>query len=65
MFNWNTVTWRPILMRGATAYEMQFGPLWVRYVHLNGEWWGKRWPWQRLGVTIADNNGYFHHLVHE
>lgn len=27
------------MFRGATAYEAQIGPLWLRFVHLRGDGW--------------------------
>lgn len=42
-----TMRWWVIPMRGATAYEWQWGRLGLRICHLCGRFWAWR-PWRRF-----------------
>lgn len=45
-----TFTWH----RGATAYELQVGRLWFRFVHLRGEYWQGLRFYRRFEFRITD-----------
>lgn len=40
-----------VFFRGATAYEMQIGRLWARWIHVSGRHW-KIKPWRRFSAGI-------------
>lgn len=42
--------------RGATAYEAQFGRVWIRICHLQGPYW--KWkPWHRVWIQTTNKDG--------
>ena len=42
-----------IWMKGATAYELQIGCVWFRWIHLSGTYW-KNKPWRRFSVEVVE-----------
>ncbi len=40
----------------ATAYEVQWGRVWIRWCHLSGAYWRFK-PWRRLKISLEKDNG--------